>query len=63
MIEVFFRVLKSGCRTEQRRFEVPDRLLTCLAVYAIVTWRTLYVCRLERSCPEISCEAMFEPAE
>jgi Transposase DNA-binding/Transposase Tn5 dimerisation domain len=63
MIEVFFRVLKSGCRVEERRFEHVDRLLACLAVYLIVAWRTLYVCRLGRSCPDISCEAVFEPAE
>lgn len=63
MIEVYFRVLKSGCRVEERLFEYMDRLLTCLAVYMIVAWRTLYVCRLGRSCPAISCEAVFEPAE
>jgi hypothetical protein len=63
MAEVFFRVLKSGCRVERRRFERTDRLLPCLAVYLIVAWRTLYVCRLGRSCPEISCEAVFEPGE
>jgi transposase-like protein/transposase Tn5 family protein/DDE family transposase len=63
MVEIFFRVLKSGCRVEQRRFERMDRLLPCLAVYLIVAWRTLYVCRLGRSCPEISCEAVFEPGE
>jgi hypothetical protein len=63
MVEVFFRVLKSGCRVEARRFERTDRLLPCLAVYLVVAWRTLYVCRLGRSCPEISCEAVFEPAE
>jgi hypothetical protein len=32
-------------------------------VYLIVTWRTLYVCRLGRRCPNIRCEALFEPAE
>jgi len=63
MIEIFFRVLKSGCRVEERLFEYMDRLLTCLAVYTIAAWRTLYVCRLGRSCPEIDCEAVFEPAE
>lgn len=63
MIEIFFRVLKSGCRVEERRFERMDRLLKCLAVYLIVAWRTLYVCRLGRSMPEIGCEAVFEPAE
>ncbi len=63
MIEVFFRVLKSGCEVEQRLFEYMDRLLTCLAVYLVVAWRTLFVCRLGRSCPEIDSEAVFEPAE
>jgi hypothetical protein len=63
MVEIFFRVLKSGCRVEERRFETLDRQLTCLAVYMVVAWRTLYVCRLGRSCPDMSCEALFEPAE
>jgi hypothetical protein len=63
MIEVFFRTLKSGCRVEERRFETLDRQLRCLAVYLIVAWRTLYVCRLGRACPEVSCETIFEPAE
>jgi len=63
MIEVFFRVLKSGCRVEERRFEHIDRLLACLAVYIVAAWRTLYVCRLGRGCPEMSCEAVFEAAE
>ena len=63
MIEALFRVLKSGCRVEERLFEHLDRLLNCLAVYSIVAWRTLYVCRLGRSRPELNCEAIFEPAE
>lgn len=63
MVEVFFRVLKGGCRIEERRFEHVDRLLACLAVYLAVSWRTLYVCRLGRECPDLNCEAVFEPAE
>jgi hypothetical protein len=63
MIELLFRTLKSGCRVEQRRFEHVDRLLPCVAVYVIVAWRTLMVCRMGRSCPDISCEAIFEPEE
>jgi hypothetical protein len=63
LIEVFFRVLKSGCRVEARRFEALDRLLPCLAVYLIAAWRTLMLCRLGRSCPELNCEAVFDPSE
>jgi Transposase DNA-binding/Transposase Tn5 dimerisation domain/Transposase DDE domain len=62
-IEVLFRTLKSGCRIERRRFEDVERVLPCLAVYLIVTWRTLFVCHMGRNCPEIDCEAIFEPSE
>jgi hypothetical protein len=62
-IEILFRTLKSGCRIEQRRFEEIDRLLPCLALYLIVSWRTLFVCRMGRQCPDLDCEALFEPSE
>jgi hypothetical protein len=62
-IEVFFRTLKSGCRVERRHFEHVDRVLPCLALYLIVAWRTLLVCRMGRDCPDLDCEAIFEPSE
>jgi Transposase DNA-binding/Transposase Tn5 dimerisation domain len=62
-IEVFFRTLKSGCRIEHRRFEHVDRILPAIGLYLIVAWRILFVCRLGRSCPDIDCEAIFEPSE
>jgi len=62
-IEIWFRTLKSGCRIEQRRFEHVNRLLPCLALFLIVAWRTMFVCRLGRECPEMSGEAIFEPSE
>lgn len=62
-IEILFRTLKSGCRIEQRRFEHIDRLLPCAALYLIVAWRTMFVCRISRNCPNLDCEAMFEPSE
>jgi transposase-like protein/transposase Tn5 family protein len=63
MIEVFFRVLKSGCRLEARRFEAMDRVWNFAAVCLVVAWRTLYVCRLGRALPDVSCEAVFDPSE
>lgn len=62
-IEILFRTLKSGCRIEQRRFEHVDRLLPCLGLYLIVAWRTLFVCRMGRECPDVACDAIFEPSE
>jgi hypothetical protein len=62
-IEILFRTLKSGCRIEHRRFEHIDRVLPCLGLCLIVAWRTLFVCRMGRSCPDLDCEAIFEPSE
>ena len=63
LIEVFFRILKSGCRIEERRFEHIDRMMPCLAIYLIVAWRTFMVCRLGRGNPDLSCEVIFDPTE
>ena len=62
-IEIFFRTIKSGCRVEQRQFETLERLQNCLAVYCIIAWRIMYLCRLGRECPDLDCEVVFEPCE
>lgn len=62
-IEVFFRVLKSGCKIEDLQFEREDRLQVCLAMYLIASWRVLYVLKLGRACPDMSCDAVFTEAE
>ena len=53
------------CKTpiEDRQFETLARLLNCLAVYSIVAWKILYLCRLGRECPDLDCEIIFEPSE
>lgn len=62
-IEVFFKTLKSGCRIEERQFDYLERELNAIAVYSIVAWRIMALCRLGRECPELSCEALFESSE
>lgn len=63
MIEIFFKTLKSGCHIEQRLFEEIDNFEPCLAIYLIVAWRALYICRVARSYPNLSCQLVFEPSE
>jgi len=63
MIEIYFRTLKSGCRIEERRFETLPRMLACIAIYMIVAWRVLLLCRLGRSCPDMPCDAVFDDSE
>jgi hypothetical protein len=62
-IEVFFRVLKSGCKIEELQFEREDRLQVCLAMYLIVAWRVLFVLMMGRECPKLRCDAIFTEAE
>jgi hypothetical protein len=62
-IEIFFRVLKSGCKVEDRQFETADRYLPCLALYMIVAWRVLFVMMLGRQCPEMPCDEVFSEIE
>lgn len=62
-IEVYFRTLKSGCRVEARQFETLRRVENSLAVYSIIAWRVMYLCRLGRECPSLTCEVVFSPSE
>jgi hypothetical protein len=62
-IEVFFKILKSGCRLEQLQLETAARLRRCLALYAVVAWRILYLTMESRRLPHLSCEALLAPEE
>jgi IS4 transposase len=62
-IEVFFRMLKSGCEIEELQLEALSRLLPCIALYMIVSWHILYVMMLGRTVPELPCNVVFEDIE
>lgn len=62
-IEVYFRILKSGCKVEQLQLQSRDRLEVALAFYMIIAWRVLYLVMLGRTVPDLSCEAVFAPEE
>jgi hypothetical protein len=62
-IEVWHKVLKSGCRIEARQLETADRLKRCLTLYAVIAWRVLYATMLSRSVPDASCLALLNEPE
>ena len=62
-IEVYFRVLKGGCRVEDLQLETTERIEACVALYMIVAWRVLYVLMLGRECPDMRCDAVLSEAE
>lgn len=61
LIEVFFRVLKSGCRIEQKRFEDCARHLSLLALALIIAWRVQSLSQAAQHEPEASASKHFEP--
>lgn len=62
-IEVFHKILKSGCTVEKLQFESSDRLLPCVALYMIIAWRIHYMTKLGRSGPDLPCSVIFDEAE
>lgn len=50
-IEVLHKVLKSGCKVEQRQLETAERLQRVVRVDLVVAWRVLALCRAGRETP------------
>lgn len=62
-IEIYHRVLKSGCRIEQRQLGSAERIETCLAIDMVVAWRIYHLTKLGREMPNMPCTVFFEDAE
>lgn len=62
-IEVFHRVLKTGCRVERIQLKKAKSIIKALMIYSVISWRILYLTHLGRHCPELPCGAVFEEAE
>jgi hypothetical protein len=62
-IEVYFRILKQGCRIEELRLEAPERLERCIAVYMIIAWRLHALTHAARTSPDAPCTVVFEVQE
>jgi hypothetical protein len=58
-IEVWHKVLKSGCRIEARQLETGERLQRCLPLYSVLAWRILYATLLSRALPEVPCTVLL----
>jgi hypothetical protein len=54
-IEVYFKVLKSGCRVEACRLATADRLQRFITLMSIVAWRLYWLTHVNRQQPEASC--------
>lgn len=62
-IEIWHKILKSGCRIEHRRLKDDQRFLPCLAIYSIIAWRLHWLTHLARHDPAAPCTTALTPAE
>ncbi len=62
-IEDFFRILKSGCKVEDRAARTALRLQRTIVMNCVVAWRLMTLTLLGREVPEINLDVMFTGVE
>jgi IS4 transposase len=62
-IETFFKVLKSGCKIEERQLQTTERMKALITVFMILAWRVMFTMMMGRVCGEMACDVIFDEAE
>jgi hypothetical protein len=63
LIELYFKILKSGCRVEQCLLASGQHLKRYLALMGIVAWRLFWLTYFQRQNPEASCCSILTKEE
>ena len=51
-IEVFHKILKSGCKAEESKLRTAQRLTNLVSIFCILSWRVFWMTMLNRSAPD-----------
>jgi transposase-like protein len=62
-IEVFHKILKSGCKAEESRLRTAERLVNLLATFCILSWRIFWLTMINRAAPNASPALAFTALE
>lgn len=62
-IELFHKILKSGCRVEDSKLRTAQRLTNIIAIFCIVSWRIFWMTMLNRVCKSCSARTALTPNE
>src|SRR5665213_2494046 len=62
-IEVFHKILKSGCQAEQSKLRTAERLVNLLAMFCILSWRIFWLTMINRSTQKAKACIAFTPLE
>jgi hypothetical protein len=62
-IEMFFNIVKNGCRVEALQLSSMDRIERALALFMVVAWRIAHLMRTGRTCPDLDATLFFDADE
>lgn len=62
-IEIFFKVLKSGCKIDSCQFQETNRIENFIAFAMIVAWKVMLITYLPREYPDVPCTVIFTEIE
>jgi hypothetical protein len=62
-IEVFHKILKSGCQAEQSKLRTAERLVNLLATFCILSWRIFWLTMINRSTQKAKASLAFTALE
>jgi hypothetical protein len=62
-IELYHKIIKSGCTVEACRLQKADRLQNYIALMSVVAWRLHWLTYLNRTDPDLPCTVILTPIE
>lgn len=62
-IEIYHKVIKSGCKVEECRLQTAARLQNYIALMNVVAWRLMWLTYINRAEPDLPCTVILTTTE
>jgi hypothetical protein len=62
-IEVFHKILKSGCRAEEAKLRTAERLVRLISLFCLLSWRVFWMTMINRATPDAEPELALTETE
>lgn len=62
-IEVYHKILKSGCRAEESKLRSSERLVNLISIFCIIGWRVFWLTMLHRTEPHMPPTVAMDTTE
>ena len=62
-IELFHKIVKSGCKAEESKLRTAQRLANLISVFCILSWRVFWLTMLNRAAPTATPMLALTPVE